>query len=50
MRSQKLLLNNYQFLGDELKAISKQNIPGVKVRKQETYPSYSFGESGLDPN
>ena len=36
----------YQFSGDELKAISKDNIPGVKIKKQDTSPSYSFGESG----
>ena len=40
----------YEFSGDELKAISKENIPGVKIRKQDTSPSYSFGESGIDPN
>ena len=36
----------FQFSGDELKAISKENIPGIKVKKQDTSPSYSFGESG----
>ena len=36
----------FKFSGDELKAISKENIPGVKVKKQDTSPSYSFGESG----
>ena len=36
----------FQFSGDELKAISKENIPGVKVKQQDTSPSYSFGESG----
>ena len=36
----------FQFSGDELKAISKSNIPGVKIKKQDTSPSYSFGESG----
>ena len=41
---------DYQFSGDELKAISKENIPGVKIKKQDTSPSYSFGESGIDPN
>ena len=40
----------YQFSGDELKAISKENLPGVKIKKQDTSPSYSFGESGIDPN
>tara|TARA_B100000965_G_scaffold74263_2_gene58655 strand:- start:8734 stop:8967 length:234 start_codon:yes stop_codon:yes gene_type:complete len=36
----------FKFSGDELKAISKENIPGVKIKKQDTSPSYSFGESG----
>tara|TARA_Y100001968_G_scaffold17060_1_gene13542 strand:+ start:2758 stop:2991 length:234 start_codon:yes stop_codon:yes gene_type:complete len=36
----------FKFTGDELKAISKENIPGVKIKKQDTSPSYSFGESG----
>ena len=40
----------YEFSGDELKAISKENIPGVKIKKQDISPSYSFGESGIDPN
>tara|TARA_Y100001968_G_scaffold23166_1_gene18184 strand:+ start:46 stop:303 length:258 start_codon:yes stop_codon:yes gene_type:complete len=44
------LLFGYQFSGDELKAFSKENIPGVKIKKQDTSPSYSFGESGIDPN
>ena len=40
----------YEFSGDELKAISKENISGVKIKIQDTSPSYSFGESGIDPN
>ena len=40
----------YRFSGDELKAASKENIAGVKIKKQDTSPSYSFGESGIDPN
>ncbi len=40
----------YNFSGEELKAISKENIPGIKIKKQDTSPSYSFGESGIDPN
>ena len=40
----------YHFSGEELKAISKENIPGIKIKKQDTSPSYSFGESGIDPN
>ncbi len=39
-----------QFSGHELKAASKENIAGVKIKKQDTSPSYSFGESGIDPN
>ena len=40
----------FKFSGDELKAISKEDIPGIKIKKQDTSPSYSFGESGIDPN
>ena len=40
----------YQFSADELKAASKENIDGVKIKRQDTSPSYSFGESGIDPN
>ena len=40
----------YQFSGVELKAASKENISGVKIKSQDTSPSYSFGESGIDPN
>tara|TARA_Y100001968_G_scaffold48257_1_gene38569 strand:- start:459 stop:692 length:234 start_codon:yes stop_codon:yes gene_type:complete len=36
----------FKFSGDELKDISRENIPGVKIKKQDTSPSYSFGESG----
>ena len=40
----------FQFSGNELKAASKHSISGVKIKKQDTSPSYSFGESGIDPN
>ena len=40
----------YKFSGDALKAASNENIDGVKIKKQDTSPSYSFGESGIDPN
>ena len=40
----------YQFSGNELKAASKETIAGVKIKKQDISPSYSFGESGIDPN
>mgnify|MGYP001250337197 CR=1 FL=1 len=36
----------YEFSGAELKSISKESIPGIKVKAQDTSPSYSFGESG----
>ena len=36
----------FKFSGDELKAISNENLPGIKIKKQDTSPSYSFGESG----
>ena len=40
----------YKFSGDELKAASKDKFTGVKIKRQDTSPSYSFGESGIDPN
>ena len=40
----------YDFSGNELKAASKDFIAGVRIKKQDTSPSYSFGESGVDPN
>ena len=40
----------YQFSGDELKAATKESFAGVKIKKQDISPSYSFGESGIDPN
>ena len=40
----------YKFSGDELKAASKDKFTGVKIKRQDTTPSYSFGESGIDPN
>ena len=36
----------YEFSGNELKEIAKQSIPGVKIKRQDISPSYSFGESG----
>ena len=35
-----------KFTGDELKAISKENIPEVKVKEQDTSPSNSIKERG----
>ena len=34
------------FTGEELKSLSNKKIRGIKVKKQDTSPSYSFGESG----
>tara|TARA_Y100000589_G_scaffold298390_1_gene306911 strand:+ start:696 stop:929 length:234 start_codon:yes stop_codon:yes gene_type:complete len=36
----------YEFSGDELKAINNKDLKGIKITKQDTSPSYSFGESG----
>ncbi len=36
----------YEFLGDELRSISNKDIPGMKIKRQDKSPSYSFGESG----
>ena len=39
----------YEFSGDESKDISEDNIPGMNIKKQDTFPSYSFGESQIGP-
>ena len=36
----------YKFTEMELKSISNQNIEGVKIKRQDTTPSYNFGEGG----
>ncbi len=37
----------YQFTDEELKSFSNTNsFEGIKIRKQDTSPSYSFGENG----
>mgnify|MGYP001166623462 FL=1 len=38
--------NGYKFTGEELKSFSNSNFEGIKIRKQDTSPSYSFGENG----
>tara|TARA_B100000214_G_scaffold345779_1_gene295925 strand:- start:492 stop:755 length:264 start_codon:yes stop_codon:yes gene_type:complete len=40
----------YHFTSNELKLASKEKIDGVRIKNQDTSPSYSFGESGIDPN
>ena len=36
----------YQFTGSELKSIENKELKGIKIKKQDTSPSYPFGESG----
>ena len=36
----------YEFTGNELKSIKNKDLRGVKIKKQDTSPSYPFGESG----
>ena len=36
----------YDFTGSELKSIKNKDLKGIKIRKQDTSPSYPFGESG----
>ena len=36
----------YKFTGNELKSIKNKDLKGIKIKKQDTTPSYPFGESG----
>ena len=36
----------FKFTETELKSISNQNIEGIKIKMQDTTPSYNFGEGG----
>ena len=36
----------YEFTGNELKSINNKDLKGIKIKKQDTSPSYPFGESG----
>ena len=36
----------YKFSGNELKSIENKDLKGIKIKKQDTSPSYPFGESG----
>ena len=36
----------YKFTGNELKSINDKELKGIKIKKQDTTPSYPFGESG----
>ena len=38
--------SGFNFKGSELKNISNKVINGVKVKSQDTSPSYNFGEGG----
>ena len=36
----------YIFTGSELKSFDDKGLDGIKIKKQDTSPSYPFGESG----
>ena len=36
----------FRFTGIELKSIKNRDLEGIKIKKQDTSPSYPFGESG----
>ena len=36
----------YEFTGNELKSIKNADLKGIKIKTQDTSPSYPFGESG----
>ena len=36
----------YTFTGNELKSINNKELKGIKIKSQDTSPSYPFGESG----
>ena len=36
----------YEFTGIELKSIENKDLKGIKIKRQDTSPSYPFGESG----
>ena len=38
--------SGFKFTGSELKNISKTIVNGVKIKSQDTSPSYNFGEGG----
>ena len=38
--------SGFHFTGTELKNISKTVVNGVKIKSQDTSPSYNFGEGG----
>lgn len=38
--------SGFKFTGTELKNISSEIVKGVKIKIQDTSPSYNFGEEG----
>ncbi len=36
----------YEFTGNELKSIKNKDLQGIRIKKQDTTPSYPFGENG----
>ena len=40
------LTYGYEFTGNELKSIKNADLKGIKIKTQDTSPSYPFGENG----
>ena len=38
--------SGFEFTGSELKNISNKVVNGVRIKSQDTSPSYNFGEGG----
>ena len=38
--------SGFEFTGSELKNMSSKVVNGVKIKSQDTSPSYNFGEGG----
>ena len=38
--------SGFKFTGIELKNVSSEIVNGVKIKRQDTSPSYNFGEEG----
>ena len=38
--------SGFEFTGIELKNVSSEIVNGVKIKRQDTSPSYNFGEGG----
>ena len=38
--------SGFKFTGNELKNVSSEIVNGIKIKSQDTSPSYNFGEEG----